>query len=102
MPITNAHPAQEVLRRNGISQAGLAAALGYHASYVCEVLTSRCPAPVPFRRAVAEYLGMPESALFHDEVESWKAHVRRVLSTAPAAARERANQLGDLLSRDAA
>lgn len=91
------HPAHAVLRRRGISQTRLAADLGYCKQTVCTALSGG-PTTAPFRRKVAEYLGLPETELFHDAAVEWEAQVLHVIDAAPAAARHRAARLAAVLA----
>ncbi|KQC39254.1 hypothetical protein [Frankia sp. ACN1ag] len=75
----------------------MAADLGYGVQHVCTMLAGRSRTSVPFRRAVAEYLGMPEAELFHDDVTQWRESLAAVLAAAPPAARRHAARVSALL-----
>ncbi len=58
------HPGRLALFRAGRTNQEFAAYIGRSPKWVSTVFSGRAPAPASFRRALAEFTGEPESALF--------------------------------------
>jgi transcriptional regulator with XRE-family HTH domain len=65
MPKTRPQPALAVLRMRRLTNRQVARDLGYSAHWVGRVLNGHDDPAPPFRRALADYLGLPEIVLFH-------------------------------------
>jgi transcriptional regulator with XRE-family HTH domain len=61
------HPARAILVMRRITIERVAAETGYTAPWVSRVLNRREPASPAFRRRLAAFLQMPQSALFDDQ-----------------------------------
>jgi len=77
-------PVVLVIKGRGISQRQLAIAISYSDTYVSLVHRGRVKASPRYRAAVAQYLALPESLLFHEATSGDVAPARAdVWTTAP-------------------
>lgn len=64
------HPILGVITERGLTQAKLAEMIDYSPFHLNRAFHKREPAGAKLRRACARALGLPESALFHDDTPS--------------------------------
>jgi transcriptional regulator with XRE-family HTH domain len=71
--MSRVHPARLVLVERGETIRQCAAAIEYNPQHVSRVLRGLDRPSRRLRRALATHLGLPESALFHDETRDGAA-----------------------------
>lgn len=66
------HPIYRVLRHRRLTYHWLSQEIGYSATYICNVLVGRFPAPPEFRWKCAVVLNLPEDVLFLPEEDPFR------------------------------